>query len=125
MSKVDKLVEPKDLGAAGRDLWSRLTGKYEFRPDEVTLIERAARAADRISAMESELGDSLLSVGSTGQLAVHPLIPEIRAHTALVASLLKQLNLPDEDSASGESSRSTSARKAAQSRWAVAHGAAS
>lgn len=118
-----KVAEPAGLGPAGVDLWSRLTGKYVFRPDELTVLERAARAADRITAMEDELGSAVTATGSMGQTVVHPLIPEIRAHTALVASLMKQLNLPDDDGAAGESTRSTAARKAAQSRWAAAHGA--
>lgn len=121
MSKVTRI----DFGQAGADLWNRLNDKYEFRPDEITVVERACRVADRIHDMEVELGSAVTDVGSMGQTVVHPLIPEIRAYTALLASLMKQLNLPDGDSAAGESSRSTQARKAAQSRWGVAHGSAS
>lgn len=118
MSNVTRI----DFGAAGSDLWNRVTAKYDFRPDEVTVLERACRAADRIDAMERELGQDTTATGSMGQTVVHPLIPEIRAHSALLASLMKQLNLPDLDSAAGESPRSTQARKAAQSRWGTAHG---
>lgn len=118
-----KVSEPIGLDDVGKDLWKRLTGKYEFRPDEFTVVERAARTADRLAAMESELGGAITATGSMGQMVVHPLIPEIRSHTQLLAALMKQLNLPDDESAAGESSRSTLARKAAQSRWAAAHGA--
>jgi len=120
---MSKVSEPIGLGATGKDLWKRLTGKYEFRPDELTVVERAARTADRLAAMEETLGGAITATGSMGQTVVHPLIPEIRSHTQLLASLMKQLNLPDDEAAAGESSRSTQARKAAQSRWAVAHGA--
>ena len=122
---INKPKEPAGLSVSGRALWASLTSKYVFRPDELVIVERAARTADRISDMESVLGSELLSVGSMGQESIHPLIPEIRSHTQMLASLMKQLNLPDEDSAAGESPRSTLARKAAQSRWASAHGAAS
>lgn len=120
---MGKKVTRIDFGLAGAELWNRLTNRYDFRPDEITVVERACRAADRINAMEAELGSAVTALGSMGQMVVHPLIPEIRAHTALLASLMKQLNLPDEDSVAGESPRSTQARKAAQSRWGTAHGA--
>lgn len=122
---MSKAKAPSDLGQSGKSLWDSLVNKYEFRPDEIVVVTRIARALDRLDAMAESLGDKIMSTGSTGAPVVHPLIAEIRAHEALVASLFKQLNLPDEDSAAGESSRSTQARKAAQSRWAVAHGAAS
>lgn len=120
-----RLDAPEGLGESGSVLWERVAAKYEFRPDEVRVLEDAARTADRISAMEAELGSAVTSVGSLGQVVVHPLIPEIRQQRAALASFMRQLNLPDEDSAAGESPRSVQARKAAQSRWAAAHGAAS
>lgn len=116
--------KPMGLKAAGSLLWDRMVEKYVFRPDELRVLEDAGRTADRIAAMEKELGSKVTASGSLGQTVVHPLIPEIRAHRAALASFMKQLNLPDDDSAAGESPRSTQARKAAQSRWAAAHGAA-
>jgi hypothetical protein len=64
-------------------------------------------------------GKSLLSVGSQGQPVINPMVPELRQHRATLASLMRQLKLPedgDEEKAAGD--RSSAARAAAQSRWA-------
>lgn len=122
---MSKVAVPENLGQSGLATWNSLVGKYQFRPDEIVIVTRICRALDRIDEMTYELGDEILSTGSTGAVVVHPLIPEIRAHESMVSSLFKQLKLPDDNAKSGESARSTQARKAAQTRWAAAHGAAS
>lgn len=125
MTAVKKVAAPKGLKAAGAALWRKVVDLYELRPDEMVTLEKACRASDRIVAMEDELGDEITTEGSTGQVVVHPLIAEIRAHEAQVASLLAKLKLPDPGSGSVggvEQPRSTQARAAAQSRWSQAHG---
>lgn len=119
MSKKPAVVVPEGLGPAGSALWTSVRSRYELRADELVTLEAACRAQDRIVAMEKARGDRVTENGSTGQLIVHPLIPEIRATEAQVASLLARLKLPDE--AVGE--QVSQQRQAAQSRWSVAHGA--
>lgn len=122
---MSKPAAPKGLNADGARLWREMVGKYVFRIDELVLLERACRAADRIAEMEAELAEGgVTSRGSMGQTVVHPLIPEIRAHSALVASLVKQLGVPDDPAGEAPvaTSRSAAARKAAQSRWGQAYG---
>lgn len=118
---ADSAKAPRNLKAAGKRLWAEMNAKYEFRPDELAVLERACRLSDRIESMERDLGDATTSTGSMGQVVVHPLIPEIRAHSAALATLLRSLDIPDEPV--GEQSRSAQARAAAKSRWAVPHGA--
>lgn len=125
MSAAKKVAAPKGLKAAGARLWRQVMDLYELRPDELVTLEKACRASDRIVAMESELGDQVTTRGSMGQVVVHPLIAEIRAHEAQVAGLLARLKLPDPGTGSVggvEQPRSTQARAAAQSRWSQAHG---
>ena len=117
-----KIKAPKGLSEAGKGLWDDLTADYEFRPDELLLVERAARTVDLIAQMDEERADAVTAAGSMGQLVVHPLIAEIRAQSALLASIFKQLGLPDEPGAAVTQSRSVQARAAANSRWAAAHG---
>ena len=121
---MSKPPAPKGLSSAGVKAWRDLIGKYDFRLDELAVLERACRALDRIAAMEEELGDRVTATGSMGQVVVHPLIPEIRAHSALVATLMRQLKLPDgpDGDATGETNQH---RTAAESRWARAHGTGS
>lgn len=123
---VAKSSAPKGLKPAGAGLWRDVTSKYVLRSDERMVLEKACRAVDRIVAMEAELGDAVTATGSMGQIVVHPLIAEVRAHEAQVASLLRSLKLPDEPAEGGAvpESRSTQARAAAQSRWGIAHGSA-
>lgn len=110
---------PASLGDAGASLWKQVTGKYELRADELVVLEAACRASDRVVAMEAERDGAVMTVGSMGQPIVHPLIAEVRAHEAQVASLLGKLKLPDE---TGEAGATNQQRGAAQSRWASAHG---
>lgn len=119
MTRKKTLGVPAGLNDAGEALWVKVTGKYTLRADELVTLEAACRASDRVSAMEFERDGSVTSTGSMGQLIVHPLIPEIRAHEAQVASLLAKLKLPDEQGGEQVSQQ----RQAAQSRWASAHGA--
>lgn len=123
---MSKAAAPKGLGAGGSALWREVVGKYDLRADELVVLEGACRATDRIAAMEEERDGRVTATGSMGQLVVHPLVGEIRAHEAQVASMLARLKLPDDPagavSSGGEQPRSTQARAAAQSRWAAAHG---
>lgn len=122
---MSKTAAPMGLKADGAALWRKVTGSYDLRTDELVTLESACRATDRVALMRDELGDTVTATGSMGQVVVHPLIAEIRAHEAQVTSLLSRLKLPDlaEGAPAGEEqSRSTTARAAAQSRWGVAHG---
>ncbi len=120
---MSKPAAPKILGEVGAKLWCDLVGKYDFRLDELAVLERACRTLDRLAAMEDELGDELLTTGSMGQTVVHPLVAEIRAHTAQLAALMKQLGFPDDPAIPKLGAAPNQHRQAAQSRWAAAHGA--
>lgn len=119
MTRKKTLGVPAGLNDAGEALWSKVTGKYTLRADELVTLESACHAADRIVLMRDELGSSVTTTGSMGQTVVHPLIPEIRAHEAQISTLLAKLKLPDEQGGEQVSQQ----RQAAQSRWASAHGA--
>lgn len=120
---MSKTSEPSGLADSGRALWSSVTDLYELRVDELVVLEKACRAADRIAVMEGELeGSTFMVKGSMGQPVVNPLVGEIRAHEAQVQRLLSSLKLPDDPAGAAEKPRSTQARAAAQSRWAAAHG---
>lgn len=115
-----KLPAPSDLGTRAERLWDALTDGYEFRPDELVVLEDACREMDIIDRLEDELAISPLMVeGSMGQQVASPLVSELRQHRAVVARLLAQLKIPDE-SGSGATplSRSDAARRAANARWA-------
>lgn len=114
-----KVAVPEGMGAGGSTLWASITGKYDLRADEFVILEAACRAFDRIVAMELERDGAVTATGSMGQLVVHPLVAEIRAHEAQVSALLAKLKLPDDDSGAAPVSQQ---RQAAQSRWASAHG---
>jgi hypothetical protein len=89
-----------------------------LRPDELVLLESAARTFDTIAELQAALvGQPLIVPGSLGQQREHPLISEIRLQRVSLARLLAQLRLPDDDTAA--SVRSTQARAAAFSRSAA------
>ncbi len=106
---------PTKLGTKARTLWRSLTSSFQLRSDELRVLEDACREVDLIERLEKELRDGPLMVkGSMGQQVASPLVQELRQHRALVARLLKALDLPDEE---GGASRSAGARAAAQQRW--------
>jgi hypothetical protein len=107
---------PSGLGEAGAALWREITQGFDLRADELRVLEDAAREADIITALEdARVGAKLIVKGSMGQDTINPLISELRQHRSTLAALLRQLKLA-EDTAE---SRSTSARAAANARWAT------
>lgn len=107
---------PSKLGAPGLGLWVSVVEKYDLRPDELRVLEHAAREQSLIAKMQTALDKAPMTVkGSTGQPVVHPLVGEIRQHRSTLGRLLGQLKLPDE--AAGKDSRSAKNRDAANARW--------
>lgn len=111
-----------DFGPAGTRLVETITNTFCFdeEPGKLVILERAARTADTIAALEAEAAtQSLTAKGSMGQAVINPLVAEARAQTSLLDRLLKSLGLPesDEESAAKAEQRQRQARKAAQTRW--------
>lgn len=109
---------PTSLGKAGKAVWSQITAKYEFRPDELITLTDYCGFADDIAEITAEweaLGRPWTTKGSMGQLVDHPL-PKRRDDLRMKrAALARQLKLPDD--ASGVESNQQ--RDAANSSWAV------
>jgi len=121
---VTKRKTPADLGPVGTRFWREVTRKYQLRVDEGRVLLDAAAEADLIDTLASALKGAPLTVaGSQGQEVINPLISELRLHRVTLASLLKQLNLPDAAGNTdpraipGGKPRSTAARLAANTRW--------
>ena len=111
-----------DFGPAGTRLVETITNTFDFseEPGKQAILERAARTADTIAALEAEAAtQSLTAKGSMNQVVINPLISEARSQTSLLDKLLKSLGLPDsdEDTAAKAEQRQRQARKAAQTRW--------
>ena len=109
---------PLSLGKAGKVVWSSLTSKYAFRPDELITLADYCGFADDIAEITAEwesLGRPWTTKGSMGQLVDHPL-PKRRDDLRMKrAALARQLKLPD-DAADVEANQQ---RDAANSSWAV------
>lgn len=109
---------PEGLSSEARELWAAISAGYQLRPDELRVLEDACRTVDVIERLEEALRDAPLVVdGSKGQVAVNPLVSEIRQHRQVLRSLLGALRLPDEDDARPALSGSTAARQLAMQRW--------
>lgn len=112
---------PDGLGSQALKLWEEMTGLYEFRVDELRILEDACREVDLIERLEVELdGAPLMVKGSMKQDVANPHLAEVRQHRATLARLFKQLDLPDEPGGverPGVGDRSSAARKAAEARW--------
>lgn len=110
---------PKGTGPAGRRfLRAVIAGEWEFRPDELPLLLEAGRVLDELAAMRQRVeDDGIMTLGSTGQQRAHPLLAEIRGSRQVLARLLSQLGIPDDEQPVGRTARQARASKAARVRW--------
>lgn len=121
-----KSPAPKNMGPRGLDFWRKVTGAYELRVDELRVLEEACRTMSLIEKLEEgAASEPLYMEGSQGQQVINPAISELRQQRNTLKGLLLTLKLPDEAEPVGDTPRSTQARDAAKSRWAVHHGKAS
>lgn len=114
---------PAGLGRAGRRLWRDVVGsEVILRPDELAVLAEAAATRDVITSLVAATVDAPAMIeGSRGQTVVNPGLQELRQQRQLLASLLRQLGIPDpeegEEGAWDGLSASQRARKAAAKRW--------
>jgi hypothetical protein len=107
-----------DYEDKGAHLWHAVLSRYSLRVDELVVLEQACRCVDDIERLRLALKDADLTVlGSMKQTVANPLLSEIRGLRTTLASLIKQLGLPDELATSG-ASKSPQHQRAAHSRWA-------
>jgi hypothetical protein len=104
MSAPTKPIAPAQLEKAGADFYLQVVEQYELRVDETRLLLDICGEIDLVDVLASEQKTSdLLVRGSQGQLVASPLVSELRQHRATLASLIRQLRLPDEDGSSAGS----------------------
>jgi hypothetical protein len=112
---------PAGLGERGRRFWDDVTATYALRADELELLVEAARILDLLARLEAEVAaQPLVLPGSKGQARPHPLLSEQRQNQLALATICRQLGLPDHDAVRAharESTRSSRARRAARERW--------
>jgi hypothetical protein len=115
MSKPStKIVVPPELGEAGADFYRSVVQQYELRVDEKRLLLDICGEIDLVNVLAAEQRQSDLMVkGSMGQLVASPLVTELRQHRATLASLVRQLKLPDESASASSSAGAALAAK----RW--------
>lgn len=121
MSPVKKSTPaPKGLAAGGRALWRDVTKHHALRPDSLRILSDACFECDLIDDLQSALKDAPTTTrGSMGQEVIHPLISELRAHRATLATLLRGLSLADTDVSAVDAARAAtvSAIGLARARW--------
>lgn len=116
-----KPTRPQYLGTQGKRLWDDLTSDIDFRPDELSILGDACRETDLIERLEKELRKADLVVkGSQGQPVANPLVQEIRQHRATKATLLRKLDIPEDDAGDAAGNRSAHGRALANARWKMA-----
>lgn len=112
---------PTGLGKRGRTFWRDVVAEFDLTDAERHLLHEACRSLDRIDALEALVADEGMTVtGSTGQTVLHPGIAEARQQRLVLGRLVKQLELPDEDTPPTSSMNTDRARYAAQQRWSRA-----
>ena len=96
-----------------------MAGPFELRPDELRVLEAACRSSDELARIDEALKEAPVVVrGSQGQDVAHPLLSQALAHRRVLAALIKQLALPEEDGNRVPDALSEKRRNAANIRWA-------
>jgi hypothetical protein len=118
---ADRPEAPVYLADAGRGLWARmherLAAGTRFSVHESEVLARACAAADRESGLREFLDrDGLLSVGSKGQLTLHPALGELRLLESQVTGLLTRLSTENTGGVV-QTTSSQRAKNAAEARW--------
>jgi len=108
---------PSGLGPAGRRLWRRLCQTVVWRPDELEVLEQAARTADQVAELERAAAQvPVLVLGSRKQLIVNPVLQELRLTRQALAAFLSRLDVP-EPADPDALTPSQRGRRAAAARW--------
>jgi hypothetical protein len=98
---------PQRLKRRGKQLWDQLIQELDWEdcPEQLVLLEDACRTADLIDKLQVvvDAATDLRVTGSKDQPVTLPEIPELRQQRAVLASLLRALQLPaaEDDTASG------------------------
>ncbi|WP_344427100.1 hypothetical protein [Pseudonocardia ailaonensis] len=121
INMTESYPEPAGLGPRGSKFWSRTASSFEVGAHELELLVEIARQLDLLAALEEQLAkDGVVSTGSTGQVVAHPAVAALHTGRQLLGRLMSQLSFPDEDGqAAVESPATATARKAANTRWAM------
>jgi hypothetical protein len=110
---------PAGLKADGRALWKAIHAVYDFEeaPERLVVLAEACRTADVVRRLQTivDNADDLRVRGSQGQPVAIPELAELRQYKALLASLLKAVNLPGEEDVL---TRSDLGKIGARARWA-------
>lgn len=119
---ADPPPAPPGLTHRGAALWTAVVARYELRIDDLIVLAESARVLELVDVLAGQLAkaESWVVKGSMGQPAPHPLLGELRSARVLLASLLRQLKLPDEIEDSTpvvETPTSIRARHASNARW--------
>jgi hypothetical protein len=109
---------PDGLGERGRLFWEGTLAAFELEGGEVALLTETCRTLDLCDALQATvMAEGPLSTGSQGQVVAHPAVTELRAHRLVLARLLGQLALPDEEGGAMPTGRQLRGRQAAARRW--------
>ena len=96
--KVESIppTHPPELGAAGRELWTKLVSAYALEDEGgMAVLAVACRAADREETCRAVVAKQGMTVKDRfRQVRPHPLLAVERAARAQVLTALRQLALP-------------------------------
>ncbi len=109
---------PAGLGVAGLALWSTLHTVFRFGVQETPVVLAACASADVIAKLERIVAvEGVTTVGSQGQVRVHPALAEARQQRLAQQRLLAALAVPVEDAVRPMTIPQERARRAALVRW--------
>jgi hypothetical protein len=116
---------PPGLKKDGRALWHDVTQRYALRVDELRALEVAARSADELARIESELaGAPLMVARSRGGPVPNPLLEEARRTRRVYLHALGQIGLraAEDGAVRDPGDRSAAGRALVAQRWKGRHG---
>jgi hypothetical protein len=111
---------PNELtrGSRGAEYWRATVAAFVLDPKDEPVLLEVCRTLDELDQMKAALdADGPMTVGSTGQMVVHPAMASMRAHRLVLDKLLVLLALPDDAGATPPTILQRRAKHAAAVRW--------
>ena len=108
---------PAGLRDRGAAYWRAIVADNMPNDSETELLLEACRTLDNLDALaEAVARDGATTLGSAGQIVVHPALTEARGQRIVLHRLMAALDIPDEEVTSASTTRARTAARASNLR---------
>ena len=86
------------MESPSKALWERVTGDFDLTENELVILRQAMTTADNIAALDAVVATEGVMQASPQGTRAHPALVEARLQRSLLARLLGNLKMPEDES---------------------------